>query len=252
MVGTIGSTDGTGAAALFYGPVGITTDGTNLYVSDNENGTIRQIVIATGKVTTLAGTAGLYGTVDGTGAAARFSQPYGITTDGTNLYVADFYNETIRQIVIATGKVTTLAGTAGVYGSVDGTGAAARFRYPVGITTDGTNLYVTELINNTIRQIVIATGKVTTLAGTADFSGGSVDGTGAAAQFNQPYGITTDGSNLYVVDTGDATFRQIVIASGKVTTLPITAGFDLPTGITTDGTNIYVTDARNNAICQIH
>jgi len=261
--GSTGSTDGTGSAARFNTPEGITTDGTNLYVADTYNYTIRKIVIATGAVTTLAGTAGVYGSTDGTGSAARFYYPFGITTDGTNLYVADTYNDTIRQIVIATGAVTTLAGTAGSTGSTDGTGTAARFNTPKGITTDGTNLYVADTFNDTIRQIVIATGVVTTLAGTAEISG-STDGTGSAARFLNPWGITTDGTNLYVADTGNSTIRQIVIATGAVTTLAGTAGsygstdgtgtaasFNNPMGITTDGTNLYVADNLNDTIRQI-
>ncbi|MGD0276397.1 MAG: hypothetical protein ABSB79_10140, partial [Syntrophales bacterium] len=114
---TYGSTDGTGAAALFSYPHGITTDGTNLYIADSDNDTIRKIIISTGVVTTLAGTAGVGGSTDGTGSAARFNSPYGITTDGTNLYIADDANDTIRKIVISTGVVTTLAGTTGVQGS---------------------------------------------------------------------------------------------------------------------------------------
>ncbi|MBI5236082.1 MAG: hypothetical protein HY886_07530, partial [Deltaproteobacteria bacterium] len=77
----------------------------------------------------------------------------GITTDGTNLYVADTYNHTIRKIVISTGVVTTLAGTALSTGSTDGTGSVARFYNPFGITTDGTNLYVADTSNHTIRKI---------------------------------------------------------------------------------------------------
>lgn len=142
-------------------------------------GGARQCALSSsGIVTTVAGLATNSGSTDGTGTAARFNAPYGITSDGTNLYVADSVNRTIRQVVIATGVVTTLAGLAGSAGSTDGTGSAARFQSPQGITTDGTNLYVSDL-NHTIRQIVIATGVVTTLAGSAG-STGSTDGTGTA------------------------------------------------------------------------
>jgi hypothetical protein len=256
-----GSADGIGSASRFYSPRGITTDGTNLYVADTNNHTIRKIVILTGAVTTIAGTAGLPGSADGTGSAARFYNPFGITTDGTNLYVADTNNDTIRQIVISTGDVTTLAGTAGLPGSVDGTGAAARITSPVGITTDGTCLYVTS--NNAVRQIVISTGVVTTLAGTAG-SFGSTDGTGTAARFNYPEGITTDGTNLYVADSGNQTIRQIVISTGAVTTFAGTAGssgsangtgaaakFWGPFGVTSDGTNLYVADRNNHTVRKI-
>ncbi|MBI5234886.1 MAG: hypothetical protein HY886_01360 [Deltaproteobacteria bacterium] len=261
--GLNGSTDGTGSAALFNYPAGITTDGTNLYVADFSNRTIRKIVISSGAVTTLAGLALTSGSTDGTGSAARFNFPFGITTDGTNLYVADRSNSTIRKIVISTGVVTTLAGTAGSTGSADGTGSAARFNNPYGITTDGTNLYVADTLNRTIRKIVISTGVVTTLAGTAG-STGSADGTGSAARFNRPYGITTDGTNLYVADTYNYTIRKIVISTAVVTTLAGTAGssgstdgtgsvarFYYPQGITTDGTNLYVADTYNMTIRKI-
>lgn len=259
-----GSADGTGAAASFYYPYDITTDGTNLYVTDSFNSTIRQVVIATGAVTTIAGIAGLTGSIDGTGAAARFSLPDGITTDGKNLYVADSNNNTIRQIVISTGAVTTIAGVPGVTGSADGTGAGARFYNPAGITTDGTYLYVADFNNSTIRKVVIATGAVTTIAGSAGVVG-ITDGLGAAASFNKPAGITTDGTNLYVADTYSSTIRQIIIATGAVTTLAGTAvvqgsadgtaaaaTFNLPFGITVVGTDLYVADTNNNTIRKIY
>ncbi len=216
--GIIGHADGRGAKATFNSPSGITTDGTNLYIADNGNSTIRKIAIASEAVTTLAGTAGYMGHADGTGAAARFYYPYGIASDGTNLYVVDYGNSTIRKIAIATGVVTTLAGTAGIIGHADGTGAAARFYSPSGITTDGTNLYVADSGNNMIRKIVIATGAVTTLAGSAGIIG-HADGTGAAASLYYPWGIVTDGTNLYIADNGNSTIRKVVIATGEVTTL---------------------------------
>jgi len=260
LAGASGSTDGTGTAARFNGPYAIATDGTNVYVSDFVNNTVRRVVIATGAVTTLAGTAGSSGSTDGTGAAARFNGPEGIATDGTNVYVLDKENDTIRQIVISTGAVTTLAGTAGAPGSADGTGAAARFNWPQGLMMAGGNLYVSDTENHTIRKVVIATGVVTTLAGTAGLSG-STDGTGAAARFNHPEGLSTDGTNLYVADFVNNTVRQVVIATGAVTTLAGTAGssgstdgtgaaarFNGPHGIATVGTKIYVGDSNNHTI----
>jgi len=260
--GTAGSADGTGTAALFYNPQGVATDGTNLYVTDFGNHTLRKVVIATGVVTTLAGTAGSSGSADGTGTAALFFNPQGIATDGTNLYVTDYGNHTLRKVVIATGVVTTLAGSARHPGSTDGTGAAARFWYPSGVATDGTNLYVADSNAGTIRKVVIATGVVTTLAGSSGF--GSRDGTGAAARFYDSHGLATDGTNLYVADTDNHTIRNVVIATGVVTTLAgaanrsgtvdgtgTVARFQYPTGITIHGTNLYVTDYGNHTIRKI-
>lgn len=256
----VGSQDGTGTAARFNWPSSITSDGTNLYVSDTYNHTIRKIVIATGMVTTLAGSPGSYGSADGTGAAARFNYPSGITTDGTNLYVADSENNIIRKVVIATGTVTTLAGTAQIPGSTDGTGATALFSYPYGITMVGTNLYVTDGGNQTIRKISVSTGAVTTIAGSVG-EDGSANGIGTAARFFNPSGITSDTVNLYVADAGNSDIRKIVIATGEVTTIAGTAGqtgsddaagsFAYPLGITTDGVNLYVADTGNSTIRKV-
>jgi len=140
---------------LFNSPHGITTDGTNLFVADMGNSTIRKIVLSTGVVTTIAGFAGSSGSTDGTGTEARFHSysPCGITTDGTNLFVTDMDNHTIRKIVLSTAVVTTIAGTALSYDSTDATGTAARFYSPASITTDGTNLFVADTYNHTIRKI---------------------------------------------------------------------------------------------------
>jgi len=249
--------------AQFNNPSKLTTDGVNLFLVDALNFTIRKIVIATGEVTTLAGAAGLSGATDGTGTTARFSSLDGITTDGINLYVVDSGNHIIRKIVISTGEVTTLAGTAGLSGSADGTGAAARFTDPKGITTDGRNLYIADRLTLTIRKIAISTGEVTTLAGMSGVSG-TVDGTGTAARFYEPYGITTDGTNIYISDRGCNTIRKIVIATGDVTTLAgvawttgfvdgsgTSAFFYSPSGMTTDGTSLFITDSGNHSIRRI-
>ena len=256
--GAAGSADGTGTAASFNYPYGLTTDGTNLFVADQSNHKIRKIVISTGVVTTIAGS-GAAGSADGTGTAASFNLPRGITTDGTNLFVADYNTHKIRKIVISTGVVTTLAGS-GAGGSTDGTGTGASFYYPIGITTDGTNLFVADYWNDKIRMIVISTGVVTTLAGSTN---GSTDGTGAAAKFSSPRGITTDGTNLFVGDYGNHKIRRIVISTGVVTTLAgsgaagaadgtsTAASFNYPEGIITDGTNLFVVDTSNNKIRKI-
>jgi sugar lactone lactonase YvrE len=250
--GQPGSADGTGAAARFFYPSSITSDGAgNLYVTDSANQTIRRVVIATGAVTTLAGTAGQAGVANGTGAAARFNFPSGIASDGAgNLFVADNNNNNVRKVVIATGAVTTFAGAAGA-GSADGTGAAAVFRFPSGIASDGLgNLYVTDTRNYTIRKLVVATKAVTTLAGEVDQSG-RVDGTGAAARFEYPSGIATDGAgNLFVADLSSSNIRNIAIATGAVTTLGQIAG--VPSGMASDGAgNLFVADDYWNTIHKV-
>ena len=105
-------------------------------------------------VTTLAGTVD-NGSANGTGTSASFNYPSGITTDGTNLYVADSSNHLIRKIVISTGAVTTIAGTGSACTSNcdHSTGTSAGFNGPMEITTDGTNLYVSDYSKHRIRKI---------------------------------------------------------------------------------------------------
>ena len=204
--GSFGTTNGVGTSAKFKRPYGITTDGTNLYVADTNSHTIRKIGIDNRSVTTLAGTVGSSGSANGVGTLASFYFPMGITTDGTNLYVADKDNDLIRQIVISTKAVTTLAGGGSGVGT-DGAGTTASFNSPTGITTDGTNLYVTDHDNHKIRKIVISTKAVTTLAGTG--TGGNTNGAGSVARFKNPAGITTDGIDLYVIEKGNHRLRKI-------------------------------------------
>jgi len=216
LAATAGATENAAAdAALFNGPSGITTDGTNLYVADTNNNKIRKIVIAdsngTRTVSTLSGPSGTVGTAgwnDGAAAGAQFSGPQGITTDGTNLYIADTGNNRIRQIRISDGETSTLAGS-GATGSADNsTGTLATFYGPIGITTDGTYLYVADATSNKIRRVDIAAPHgVTTLAGSG--TAGAADGVGTAATFNGPRGVATDGTNLYVSDYSGNTIRKI-------------------------------------------
>ena len=258
--GVGGTTDGTGTAARFDNPYGMASDGHgNVYVADQGGETIRQVVLATGVVITLAGAPGVSGSANGTGAAASFYAPEGLATDTAgNLYVSDTGNHTIRQLVLATGAVTTLAGSPGVGGSNDGTGAAARFSAPNGLACDGAgNLYVADSSTATVRKLVLATGVVTTFAGAPGITG-SNDGTGAAALFNTPNGLATDGAgNLYLADA--CTIRKLVLATAEVTTIAgspnvcgnadgtgFAARFANPNGLASDGAgHLYVADTGN-------
>lgn len=285
--GVSGTADGTTTDARFSAPQGLAIDGANnIYVADSGNHAIRRITSG-GVVTTLAGTAGagfptpLNGYVNNaTGSVARFNQPLGIAADrpgggvATNVYVADTQNNVIRQVVVATGAVTTVAGItapATTSGNTNGAGTDARFNHPDGIASNaaGTTLYVADTFNHLIRQITIAAGPtitVGTLAGSGTQSYG--ESTGTSASFNNPTGITLDsGGNVIVVDTGNHVIRSIT-APGGVTTLlagsPLTSGyvnglalntarFNVPSGVATFGTPAvyFVADTNNQVIRRI-
>jgi len=262
QAGVSGSNDGSGSA-LFNHPAGIAVDGAgNAYVADTNNNTIRKLVIASGAVTTLAGQPGIAGSADGSGTAASFNGPSGIAVDtALNLYVADTLNHTIRKITTA-GVVTTIAGAAGLSGTVDATGSAARFHGPQGLVLDASgNLFIADTNNNAIRKLVASTGVVTTVTGLTG-SIGSADGPSSQAQFHFPSGIGIDAAgNLYVADTDNHTLRKIAL-SGAVSTLAGLAGtsgsadgtgtaarFDFPTGVALNNAgNVYLADTNNHTI----
>lgn len=266
--GVVGSADGAGAAASFFGPRGLTVDASgNVYVVDAGNFTVRRITQQR-VVTTVAGTPGIVGSADGYGPAAQFAGPEDITSDAVgNLYVAE--SAAIRKIDSA-GMVTTLAGKGFALGYADGIGAAAAFRYPRGIAMNtGGVLNVADEGNQVIRKVT-ADGVVTTLAGRVpqalfDTCAGSADGSRFAARFNLPRAIAVDASgNVFVADTGNHTVRKLS-ATGTVTTLagsPGLAGnddgignsarFSGPLGIAVDTAgNVYVADTGNHLIRKI-
>jgi sugar lactone lactonase YvrE len=267
--GQSGNVDGVGAAVRFGSLRGITAtgDGT-LYVT--EISTVRRIS-AGGIVQTIAGVAGELGSADGPAATARFNYPLGIVRDGSgSLYVADGGNSTIRKIT-RDGVVTTLAGSAGKVGCIDGKGADARFSFPHSLVLDAAgNLYVSDGRNWNIRKVTPG-GEVRTFAGPADHLWdyrGHADGTGTAARFAYPAGVGMDGAGqLYVADSFLENIRKITPA-GVVSTLTgsadygysggyfdgttAAAQFTNPAGLAVDATgNVYVSDPIYHAIRKI-
>jgi len=215
LPGTSGLSDGSTTNARFNSPKGLAVDaGGNVYVADSWNHTIRRVTPG-GAVTTLAGVPGYAGDIDGAGAgtgtnAARFYCPGGLAVDAaTNLYVADTWNHTLRQVTAA-GLVRTLVGMPGVWGSADGTNSDARFYLPqsVGVAPAG-NLYVLDSGNHTIRRVsqLGTNWVVTTVAGAPDLAG-NADGTGANARLSYPAGLGLNSAGLiYVADWGNNTLR---------------------------------------------
>ena len=252
-LGGSGRQDGIGTFAQFNAPIGGTYDDNgHFFVADSNNNTIRQIDLATGAVTTFAGTAGSAGNVDDTGLNAKFNGPQDVTFDGNgNLFVIDGSDCVVRQIVISTAAVTTIAGMSGQCSNANGVGAMARFQYPYGIVADHNgSLFIADYSNNAVRQIDIATATVSTLA------------SGLAG----PFGVTSDlAGDIFVADFNDHTIKEINVATKAVTLIAGTAGqsgtmngigaaalFHGPQGITFDGNgHLFVSEAFNHTIREI-
>jgi len=234
-----GWVDGMLVAAHFQEPWEVASDGANtLYVADSN--VVRAIDRATGMVTTLAGSYGHPGNSDGVGTQATFSLPSGLAFAGGVLYLSDTENDIIRQVVVASGAVTTIAGTPGQRGTTDGTAAGALFGEPEGIALDGTgNLYISDTDNNTIRVLDLNTGMVSTLAGGGPNVSALTDGVGTAAAFYKPKAMRIDAAgNLYVADSFNTAVRKVVPGTSTVSTV---ATFpSVPQGLAVDGNGLLV------------
>ena len=242
-----GSNDGVGDSARFNSPDGMTISGQNLYLCDTNNSDIRQINVASGTVTTIAGTANIAGTEDGTGSAAHFNLPTQIATDGTALYVADSGNSSIRRITLADMKVKTIAGQSGTSGKTEGNPDKSVFSGPRGIAVDKKAIYVADTGNDVIRKIDITTLQTSTIAGTGEE--GDKDGPALQAQFNNPGAICTDGAFLYVLDADNHSIRKIDLAANTVTKVTLVNGhIGSGCALASDGKQLYFSDTTENAV----
>ncbi len=263
--------------ADLYLPSGVTVDGEgNLFIADSHHNRVREVFgtgANAGKITTVAGdgSAGYDGTAT-VATATSLNQPGGVAVDGAgNLYIADTNNNVIRKVDLATGAISTAAGT-GVPGYTGDGGAAssATLNSPEGVTVDvWGNLYIADTNNNAVREVDAATGKIATVAGdSTGVPGFAGDGQPAIlAKLNAPYGVALDPSgNLYIADSGNNRVR-VVNTSGTINTFagngtPAYLGdggaaraaeLYSPLGVASDPAgNVYIADARNYVVRKVN
>jgi sugar lactone lactonase YvrE len=220
IAGTLGSAgyngDGQAAtSALLSAPQGLAFDASgNLYIADTGNNRIRMVSASNQSITTIAGNGSSSFSGDGAAAiSAQFDQPWGVTVAVSgNVYIADFGNNRVRKVDVATGVVTTVAGNGNSsYTGDGGPATAATLNGPAGVVTDAAgNLYIADSENNAIRKVNSATGWIATIAGngTALFGGDGFSAT--LAGLYKPYSVYLDGAgNLFLADRLDLRIREI-------------------------------------------
>ena len=256
-----GIANGTGSAARFHHPSGVAYNNSSglLYVADTDNHSIRAINLSTLSVTTYAGSNGVPGSVNNNPfTGARFYRPTGLAWNaaGTELYVADTGNHTIRKL---TSSGMSTIGGAGLSGTTDN---PARFNHPSGVAVYGSYVYVADTDNHSIRYFLSTASTINSLAGSNGVSGSTdVPSNLLTARFNRPTSLAFNGafSELYVADSGNHTIRKITTA---VTTVAGSAGargnadgvgnavrFNKPLSLTVDASdNVFIADTQNHLI----
>jgi hypothetical protein len=246
-------------------PGGLATDGVSLYVTNSRNNTVDKIDLGGSSIVLVAGQLFKDGSTDGSGASALFASPSGLALIGTDLYISDTNNSTIRKVSVSSGAVTTVAGTTNIAGTDDGKGLNAHFNLPTQLAADpnGSRLFLTDTNNDTIRMIQVPDMVVKTVAGQAQTEG-KADGGSTKSSFNRPRGIATDGKFVYISDTGNGIIRKMDLSSMTVSTIAGTgeegdkdgagteAQFNNPGAMATDGTTLYVLDADNHSVRKIN
>ena len=241
----------------------------NLYVSDGINNRIRKVTIATGIISTVAGTGAVGFSGDGGPAvSAQLSSPGDICVDAMgNIYFNDNQNFRVRKVDAATGIITTVAGNGGgnFFG---GTAVAvnAGIHYPNGLAIDASYLYISLFSQQIVCKLELATGILSTIAGNGSNSYSGDGGPALAAGLGYPSGLSVTASGeIYIADYNNNRIRKID-ASGIITTVagngiaafsgdggPATsASINLPTGVFVDGAgNIFIADNSNYRIRKV-
>lgn len=261
---------GRGTESQIDSPQGLALDSSNhLYIADTHNNRIRQLDLASGLITTVAGGDAGFSGDDGPATAALLNQPTAIAVDSTgSLYIADSLNHRIRRIDSA-GMITTVAGNGreGFAGD-GGLATSAALDSPSGLAVDANrNLYIADTHNNRIRRVDAQTGLVSSMAGTGVLgrAGDGALATGAALALPRGLAIDTDG-NLYLADVGNNSVRRIDSKTGVITVIagnnvqgfsgdggpPTQASLDAPGSVVISPSSlVVVADTGNQRVREI-
>eukprot|EP00887_Chlorella_sp_A99_P002783 scaffold6.g2783.t1 len=201
------------SAASLQNPAGMTFDSSgNLIFADLYNQRVRKITPG-GTISTVAGTGGSgYSGDGGAATAAQLSNPW------------DVANHCVRKVDAGTLKISTAAGscTASGYAGDGGLATAARLNGTRGVAICPLtgNLYISDTDNHRVRLLNLATGNISTVAGSGSSGFGGDNGPATSASLKSPGRVACDSSgNLYIADQGNNRIRRVSYQTKIITTI---------------------------------
>ena len=260
---------GPATQASLQNPTGVAIDGAgNLYIADQGNNRVRKVT-PSGQISTVAGGGSVPSQADlvGDGGAATSAillGPNDVAIDGSgNLYIADSYHGLLREVNAMTGVITVVAGGGSGGGSDTwgdgGPATNAILNNPRGLAVDaGGNLYVADSGHSLVREINVASGVISVVAGNGSYGYSGDFGPALAAALSKPVAVKVDAAgNVYIADLAINFIRVVQSQSGVIFTLTAApsgnASLASPSGLTLDPEgNIYASSTPNNMVVKLN
>ena len=268
IVDTVGSgiesrRDGTFEQASFCRPVGLAVDEEHLYVADAGNHLIRRCSLSRRIVSTIAGTGDQerrQGIIPFQKALlTRLSAPWNLLLIGKNLFVSMPSLNQVWLLDLIALEIGTFAGS-GHFGKMDGPLHKASFARPIGLASDGLNLYVSDSESSSIRIMPLdPDGSVETLVGLDLFESGDHDGSVREARLQHPMGLAYKAGRLFLADTYNNRIKTLAgmpgpqirnfAGSGQPGNDNNSPGsFHAPEALAVVGDELWIVDTNNNTM----
>jgi uncharacterized protein (TIGR03437 family) len=239
--GTITTVVGPGGLAAYpslYQPAGIALDAAgDLFIADNGNYLIREVKSGSTNVITVAGSGsgGYYGD-GGPATSATLYGPSGVAVDASgNIFIADTFNNVIREVTASNGYISTVAGVQALPGfsGDNGPATSSGLDNPTGLFVDGSgNIFIADLGNNRIRKFTVG-GSITTVAGNGGEGHSGIPGPATSAELYNPSSVFEDASgNLFIAAIYNNSILEVSAATGNISTV---AGMEGTSGFYGDG-----------------
>jgi sugar lactone lactonase YvrE len=254
-------------------PFGVASDSVgNVYIASTSFAPPRVFKVdVNGTLTVVAGNGFTgYSGDGGPGAQAGLVDPFSVAVDSSgNIYIADYLNNRIREVVATTGNIQTVAGTGKQGYSGDGGKATQAQLYgPTAVAVDSSgNIFITDSNNYVIREVTAATGIIKTVAGNGGRGYSGDGGKATQATLDFPTSACVDNSgNIFIVEPVGPRIREVLAATGIIQTVagngmigysgdggPATqAELAEPKGVSVDSFgNIFIADTVNQRIREV-